>query len=114
MAAETGRLHVPGTLYLNEKYGNPHTQQVVARALRVWVRPADAFGIDLAARALEGHCREEEHRECVNRIILEVALTSYMRIYRSVDACKGHSGFYPRIGSQSRLIFRITISQPTT
>lgn len=53
-ATDAGVLHVPGTLYLNEKYTNPHTKQVVAKALRVWVRLADAFDIDLAARALEG------------------------------------------------------------
>ncbi|MGF6482320.1 hypothetical protein QFZ91_004483 [Paraburkholderia sp. JPY419] len=27
------------------------------------------------------------------------ALTSYVRIYRSIDAFKGHSDFYPHIGS---------------
>jgi len=54
LATAAGVLYVPGTLYLNEEYTNPHTKQIVAKALRVWVRLADAFDIDLAARALEG------------------------------------------------------------
>lgn len=55
LATQTGTLHVPGTLYLNECFSNPATKEVVARALRVWSRLADAFDIDLAARAARGH-----------------------------------------------------------
>lgn len=54
LANDLGVLHAPGTLYLNETYTNHHTKHVVARSLRVWIRLADAFDIDLAARALIG------------------------------------------------------------
>jgi hypothetical protein len=44
VATDTGVIHVPGTLFLNEKYANPHTKQVVAKALRIWVRLARLKG----------------------------------------------------------------------
>lgn len=65
LASDSGILHVPGTLYLNESYANHHTKHVVARALRVWVRLADAFSIDLAARALEGRWLTEAENKAL-------------------------------------------------
>jgi integrase len=62
-------LHVPGTLYLNETYANHHTKQVVAKALRVWIRLADAFGIDLAARALEGRWLTEVEKKALRHLV---------------------------------------------
>ena len=69
LTTDTGVLHVPGTLYLNEKYTNHHTKQVVAKALRVWVRLAGAFDIDLAARALEGHWLTEAEKKALRHLV---------------------------------------------
>lgn len=65
LTTDSGVLHVPGTLYLNEKYSNPHTKQVVAKALRLWVRVANAFDIDLAVRALEGRWLTEGEKKAL-------------------------------------------------
>lgn len=56
LATAEGFLHLPGTLYLNKRFGNPHTREAVARSLRIWVRLCDAFDIDLASRALNAQC----------------------------------------------------------
>lgn len=69
LATDAEVLHVPGTLYLNESYTNPHTKQAVARALRVWVRLADAFDIDLAARALEGRWLTEAEQKALKYLV---------------------------------------------
>lgn len=66
---DTGVIHVPGTLYLNETYANPHTESVVAKALRIWVRFADAFDIDLAARALEGRWLTEGEKKALRYLV---------------------------------------------
>ncbi len=60
---------MPGTLFLNDKYTNPHTKQVVAKALRVWIRLADAFDIDLAARALDGRWLTEAERKSLAYLV---------------------------------------------
>lgn len=69
LSTDTGVLHVPGTLYLNETYRNHHTMHVVAKALRVWVRLADAFHIDLAARALEGRWLTESEKKALRYLV---------------------------------------------
>lgn len=69
VAADTGSLHVPATLFLNEKYTNHHTKQAAAKALRVWVRLADAFDIDLAARALEGRWVTEAEKKALRHLV---------------------------------------------
>lgn len=69
LTSDSGILHVPGTLYLNESYANPHTKHVVARALRVWVRLADAFSIDLAARALAGRWLTEAEKKALRYLV---------------------------------------------
>jgi hypothetical protein len=69
LATDTGILHVPGTLYLNESYSNHHTIHAVARALRVWLRLADAFDIDLAARALEGRWLTEGEKKALRYLV---------------------------------------------
>lgn len=58
-------IHVPGTLYLNEKYRNPHTKAVYSKAVRAWIRLADAFEIDLAARALTGDWLKEVEKKAL-------------------------------------------------
>jgi len=69
LASDTGILHVPGTLYLNETYTNHHTKHVVAKALRIWVRLADAFDIDLAARALKGRWLAEAEKKALRYLV---------------------------------------------
>lgn len=69
LVTETGVVHVPGTLYLNEQYSNPHTKEIVAKALRVWVRLADAFSIDLAARALETRWLTETEKKALKYLV---------------------------------------------
>ncbi|MBB5503156.1 hypothetical protein [Paraburkholderia sp. MM5384-R2] len=81
-----------GTLYLNEKYANPHTKQVAAKAIRIWVRVADAFDIDLAARALEGRWLNEAElkalRYLVFRPIEEIELMSHAAVKNIASATK--------------------------
>lgn len=67
--SDAGVVHVSGTLYLNETYSNPHTKDVVVKALRVWVRLADAFDIDLAARALEGRWLTEAEKKALRYLV---------------------------------------------
>lgn len=69
LETDTGIIHVPGTLYLNEMYANHHTKHVSAKALRVWVRLADAFEIDLAARALEGRWLKEVEKKALRHLV---------------------------------------------
>lgn len=60
-----GLLHVPFTLYLNDRYDNPHTIASAARGLRVLARFVDAFDIDVLARALEGRCLGEVEKKAL-------------------------------------------------
>ena len=69
LSTDAGILHVPATLFLNETYANHHTMHIVARALRVWVRLADAFGIDLAARALEARWMTEAEKKALRYLV---------------------------------------------
>ena len=69
LTSDTGIVHVPSTLYLNETYTNHHTKYVVAKALRARVRFADAFGIDLAARALEGRWLTEAEKKALRYLV---------------------------------------------
>lgn len=62
---EGGVVHVPFTLYLNERYLNPSTRISAARALRVLFRLVDAFDIDFAARALKALCFSEAEKKCL-------------------------------------------------
>lgn len=71
LASDTGVLHVSGTLYLNESYANHHTINAAARALRVWIRLADAFDIDLAARSLEGRWLTEVEKKALRYLVLQ-------------------------------------------
>jgi len=59
---DEGVIHIPGTLYLNEDYSNPHTREVVGRSLRIWARFASAFDIDLAKRSMAGHWLTEKEK----------------------------------------------------
>jgi integrase len=52
----SGEIHAPFTLYLNEGFDNPHTQDSVARSLRMLDKFLQAMGIGLCQRALRGEC----------------------------------------------------------
>jgi len=69
LETDTDILYVPGTLYLNEIYANHHSKHVSAKALRVWIRLADAFEIDLAARALEGRWLKEVEKKALRHLV---------------------------------------------
>lgn len=64
-----GLTHAPGTLYLNERYRNPATKEVVARAIRVWARLADAFEIDLAARSVQAQWLTESEMKALRYLV---------------------------------------------
>lgn len=91
LCSDAGVIHVPATLYLNEKYSNPHTKGAVSRSLRVWVRAADAFGVDLASRALDGVWLYEQEKKSLRHLaflqINEVESLSDIAV-RSVASAK--------------------------
>ncbi|WP_431509938.1 hypothetical protein [Variovorax sp. DAIF25] len=60
-----GAVHGPFTLYVNERYDNPNSKAAASRALRVLLRVVDAFGINLAARALDGLCLLEGEKKAL-------------------------------------------------
>ena len=68
LCSSAGSVHVPGTLYLNEKYSNPHSKQLFSRAIRLWVRFADALDIDLAARAIKGQWLSEGEKKILTHL----------------------------------------------
>lgn len=51
-----GVINAPFSLFLNEKFNNPHSRETVAVGLRMLHRFLAAHHIDLAARALDGEC----------------------------------------------------------
>jgi integrase len=84
LSTGTGILYLPGTIYLNEKYKNPHTRCLIARAIRLWICFADAFSIDLASRAIEGTWLTETEKKSLLhlsfRTIEEVELMNHHAI----------------------------------
>lgn len=52
----SGVINAPFSLYLNERFDNPHTREAVAAGLRLFHRFLMAHGIDLPTRALDGEC----------------------------------------------------------
>lgn len=66
---EEGHIHVPFSLYLNDKYNNPHTTASGARALRVLTRLVNAFDIDIASRALEARCLSEGEKKALIQLV---------------------------------------------
>lgn len=51
-----GEIHGPFSLFLNAHFDNPHTRAAAAGGLRLLQSFAQAFGVSLPRRALEGHC----------------------------------------------------------
>ena len=83
---EDGVINAPFSLYLNERFDNPHTREVVSAALRVFHRFLGAHRIDLPARALDGECllavESKWLTELVYRPVEEVELMSDKMIVR--------------------------------
>ena len=69
MTTQEGFVHAPFSLYINERYLNPNTKAVAARALRVFLRLVDAFSIDLAARALEARSLTEGEKRALVQLV---------------------------------------------
>ena len=71
-----GEIHAPVTLFLNNKFENPHTRESMAGGLRLLQKFLDAHSINLAKRALEGLCllpnETESLRELAYRPVNEV------------------------------------------
>jgi integrase len=51
-----GAINAPFSLYLNERFDNPHTREAVSTGLRLFHRFLIVYHIDLPARALTGEC----------------------------------------------------------
>lgn len=52
----SGEIYAPESLFLNNKYDNPNTKGAVSLSLRLLNVFAQAIGLSLPHRALEGHC----------------------------------------------------------
>lgn len=68
LVSSDGVVHVPFSLYLNERYLNLHTKVAAARALRLLVRLVDAFEVDVVARALAGQCLTEKEKKALRQL----------------------------------------------
>ncbi|MBB5404467.1 hypothetical protein [Paraburkholderia youngii] len=51
-----GAINAPFSIYLNEKFDNPHTREAASTGLRLFHRFLIAHRIDLPSRALNGEC----------------------------------------------------------
>ena len=51
-----GLINAPFSIYLNDRFDNPHTREVASAGLRVFHRFLVAHEIDLPERALDGEC----------------------------------------------------------
>lgn len=69
LSTADGRLHPAATLYLNERYRNPHTKETAARPLRFLVRLCDAFDIDIASRALQARCLTQAEVRALRQLV---------------------------------------------
>lgn len=57
-----GRIHYPFSRFLTDHFDNPHTRGLVGQSLRIFGRFLEAHRIELATRAIDGHCLSL--REC--------------------------------------------------
>ncbi len=69
LTTDDGVVHVPFTLYLNNRYDNPHTIGAAARGLRVFSRFVNAFDIDIASRALEARSLTEGEKMALCQLV---------------------------------------------
>ncbi|MFM0609784.1 site-specific integrase [Paraburkholderia sediminicola] len=56
MIDDNGTVNAPLSIYLNEKFDNPHTREAASIGLRLFHRFLRAHRVDLATRALDGEC----------------------------------------------------------
>lgn len=93
---DNGTVNAPFSIYLNEKFDNPHTRGVISAGLRIFHRFLIAHRIDLPARALGGEClRSVECKwltELAYRPIEEVERMSDQMIKRLTATSKKSSG----------------------
>lgn len=87
-----GSINAPFSIFLNDEYDNPHSKEAVASGLRLLHRFLEVFGIDLAARALQGDCLssvECKHlAQLAYRPLPEVEMMSAKMLKRYVTAGK--------------------------
>jgi integrase len=87
-----GMIHAPFTLFLNNKFDNPHTKESMATGLRLLQSFLEAHSIDLADRALEGICLLTNEIEYLRELA-----------YRQVNEVEQMTmGFIKRIGKASK------------
>jgi integrase len=87
-----GVIHGPFTLFLNNKFENPHTRESMAGGLRLLQKFLEAHSIDLAERALEGRCLLPNEIESLRELA-----------YRPVNEVEQMTmGFIKRIGKASK------------
>ena len=77
-----GTINGPFSLYLNERFDNPHTREAAASGLRVFHRFLVAHGIDLPCRAIEG----EGLRSVERKWLTELAYRPLEEIEQMSDA----------------------------
>lgn len=89
---QDGLIHAPFTLFLNNKFDNPHTRESMAGGLRLLQSFLEAHSIDLAERALEGLCLLPNEIESLRELA-----------YRPVNEVEQMTmGFIKRIGKASK------------
>lgn len=89
---QDGSIHAPFTLFLNNKFDNPHTKESMAGGLRLLQKFLEAHSIDLAERALEGLCLLPNEIESLRELA-----------YRSVNEVERMTtGFINRVGKASK------------
>lgn len=87
-----GVIHAPFTLFLNNKFDNPHTRESMAGGLRLFQSFLQAHSISLPDRALEGLCLLPNEIESLRELA-----------YRPVNEVEQMTmGFIQRIGKASK------------
>lgn len=109
LATADGVVHAPFTIYLNEHFSNPNTLDAVRRSLRLLLRLADAFDIDLAGRALKGRLLTEVEKKALRQLVflpVQVAESMSDRAVRQVASVRKRTSQGP-----SRLVESNTASK---
>lgn len=97
LTTDDGVVHVPFTLYLNNRYDNPHTIVAAARGLRAFSRFVDAFDIDIASRALDARCLSENEKKALYQLMfypieqIEAMSDQAVRLIASAQKNQDHS-----------------------
>lgn len=90
-----GTVHYPFSKFLTDEFNNPNTRELVSQSLRIFYRFCTAHEIELALRALEGHCLSyDECKKLVGlcyRPLGEVELLSNKKVVQITSAKAGKS-----------------------